>query len=222
MIQTFINTTTISALEPSALSFKDQSMIDFQGLIDEAKAQVVNFLKQQRKKIRLYCVPFSLDSQAVTANYTGVKSLEDTIERLIWVINVTSGAGIFDLQGTDDETNETWTSVNTQNVTTPGTISFYFDEPYKYYRVIYTGSSATYTSYLIEKSFYYAHLYKSLQVIYNSFFMQKGDVFDIKREYYKKLYEDEIQSMIATYDEDDNGIVDDYETIRVGEVIFSR
>ncbi|HUX54664.1 MAG TPA: hypothetical protein VMV56_09640, partial [Williamwhitmania sp.] len=59
-------------------------------------------------------------------------------------------------------------------------------------------------------------------IIYNSFFMQKGDAFDIKRQYYKELYDAEIGSMAATYDEDDDGVVDDSETVRVGQVIFSR
>ena len=222
MISTFINTAIITGIEPSASSFMDSSMMDFQGLIDEARAQVVNFLKQQRKKIRLYCIPFSLDSQTLSGNYTGVKSLEDTIERLIWVVNVTAGSGGFQLQGTNDETLETWNNVGSINVTATGTTTLYFDDPYKYYRVNYTGSSVTYTSYLIEKSFYYAHLYKSLQIIYNSFFMQKGDAFDIKRQYYKELYDAEIGSMAATYDEDDDGVVDDSETVRVGQVIFSR
>jgi len=225
MIETFVNTATLQKFEPSIIQFKDVNVQDFSDQIDEALGEIIDFLKDQRKKIRLYCLSFPLQTDLVaTANITGLKSDEDIIERLIWIVNIISGSGTFNLYGTNDNDNETWSLISTLAVADgiSGQQHNYFDSPYKFYRVDYVGSECEYSSYLIERSFYYAHVYHSLELIYNSFVTQKDDMWDMKAKRYENKYNIKLQSMAATYDEDDDGVIEKFETERVSEVNFLR
>jgi len=224
MIETFINTADLYKLEPSLEQFKDANKADYQDQIDMAKDEIIDFLKDQRKKIRLYCTPFSLQQRTTqTANFSGIKSVEDNIERLVWVVNLITGIGTFNLYGTNDSSSETWSLVSSIIFTAIGKQSVYNkDIAFRYYRLDYVGTNATYESYLVERSFYFAHLFHSIELAYNQLVTQNDDMWDMKAKRYRSLFDIKFNSMSSSYDRDGDGTIDSTETVRIGTVELTR
>ncbi len=225
-ISTGLDNSILLKYQPILSSYLPTGWTDYSTSINEAEYQILQKLKNEGKNLRKFCTPLTLeDSVSKTISFTGTKSAEDTINRMMWVVK-TSAIGsseTFTLQGTDDDSIETYSNVVSTIQTSIGSTFTRIKNIYKYYRVNYSGTSATYETYLVEISFFFAHIYKTLELIYRLLSSSPGDDFWIKAGYYSNESDKEMNNMLASYDDDLSGGIDDTETqIKVGIVELVR
>ena len=226
-IATYIDNAILLRYQPALEQQYESGKVDFSNQISEAEYRIIQELKYNKRNLRKYTTPLTVQEPvAKSADFTGGKSAEDTINRLIFVSKTTalgSTSESFTLQGTDDESSETWNDIVTVEHTRTGTIGTRFKNVYKYYRVVYTaGTSATYEAYLVEASFFFAHLYKSLELIFRFLIATTDSYWEKMADYYGGLYRTEMDTMIATYDEDLDGIIDTAEQGSAKEIEWVR
>ena len=222
MLKTYITNEDIIEFEPALDDYLRSTQTDFQDQIDKTFEILVQDLKSNGIKIKLLCIPLELQASASkTTSFTGT-GVEDIIERRFWTLNVTasSGACIFTLEGSND--NVTYSTVTTQAISQTGTYTNLIPTIYDYYRVSFTGTSATYSSDLIEESFYFTHLYLTLWNIYTSLQSQVGDMWESKAIKYWELYQTTLKSIKYSYDEDDSGSISDGEGVKTYRPRFTR
>jgi hypothetical protein len=163
-------------------------------------------------------------STSETTSATGSKSDEDVIERRIWVVETTAvgATETFTLQGTNDESSETYTTITTLEFTTATESTTLFDDTYKFYRVNYSGTSATYSSKLVEESFHLAHIYKSLELVYSQLNARRDDNWELKMIQYRELYDKMMTNIIYSYDANLSGAISEGEDQQMIRASFSR
>jgi hypothetical protein len=222
MLKTYITNEDVIEFEPALDDYLRSTQTDFQDQIDKTFEILVQDLKSNGLKIKLLCTPLELQASAAkTTSFDGL-GVEDEIERRFWILNVTANSGscVFTLQGSND--NVTFTTITTQAITQTGSYANLITTIYDYYRVTFSGTSATYSSELIEESFFFTHLYLTLWNIYTSLQSQVGDMWESKAIKYWELYQTTLKSIKYSYDEDDSGSVGDEEGVKTYRPRFTR
>jgi hypothetical protein len=216
-VQTFVTTAEVHKFEPSLANYYPSGYSDWSVQIAVALREILQSLKNNGKKVRLYCTPLSLQNTvSVTVNTTGT-AVEDIVERMAWSNTISAGSGTLSLYGSND--NDTFELITTATAT--GTTIF--THTYKYYRVDYTGSSCTYSSALVETSFYLAHIYLTLSLIYRLLADSNDDFWINKANYYNGQYETAMNNMLTSYDDDESdSVTEDEQDIKLREVWFTR
>lgn len=193
--------------------------VEYDQFITQAKDILTSDIKSMGYKLRLLCTPLALTLDT--------KSAIDNIERTRLVADVTANIGevTVTLQGTNDETSETYYEVGYFTVGTDltdddpatgvlGEQTITFDSVYKYYKITATPLTAgviTFTSYLVERSFELPLIYQSLYLLFSSKSKTANDDYYNKAEQYKTLYENIMKSNFFSYDEDESGDVEENE-----------
>ncbi len=222
MLKTYVTNEDIIEFEPALDDYLRSTQTDFQDQIDKTFEILIQDLKSNGLKIKLLCTPLELQaSVSKTTSFTGT-GVEDEIERRYWILTVTANSGscIFTLEGSND--NATYTTVTTQAISQTGTYTNLIQTIYDYYRVSFSGSSATYSSQLVEESFFFTHLYLTLWNIYTSLQSQVGDMWESKAIKYWELYQTTLKSIKYSYDEDDSGDVGEEEGVKTYRPRFTR
>lgn len=232
IIYTGVTNSVILNREPSLADWYFTGTTSWDTIITQAKRVLLNAVMKQSKKWRLFCTPLSIytdDGTTITGTaWTSDSSSEDKLNRALWCVEMIAGTGThrFYLQGSDNGTD--WNFItNTETEYLDGTPSanFFFDlttggkelalidQTYKYYRIyIATATACQFNSYLIESSFHFTHLYLSLAMI-NQALSASQDTgrWLEKYELYNGMYEAELNTMLASYDADDDGEIQTYE-----------
>lgn len=210
MIETGVTTDSLLAYDPSLAKYYPTGYGDFDNQISEALRIIISKLMQNKKDIKKYCTPLEL-SPSVTINAnTETTTVSDDIRRMLWKVNVTTFAGVlsFTLKGCDTESG-TYETVGVLTFTATGSKYLIFTTPYKYYKIVPSvTTSITYKSDLIESSFYHSHLYMSLMLAYKISVKAEGDRFDYKTKDMQEMFNNDWNTMLATYDEDDSKTID--------------
>lgn len=183
--------------------------------IADAKKQLEDVLKNRGLKLRNLCKQFSLSTS---------KSIEDTVERQRIVVSAT---GVNDLSivlyGTNDESSETWTAIDTDDslsLPEDGQVSSIFHNCFKYYKYTQSGTG-TVSAYLIERSFELPHIFLSIVLAYKSLQALNGDVWESKWKDYEMKFEESLSTAAYSYDKDEDGTADDTE-VGVHQVTWRR
>jgi len=175
--------------------------------ITDARDQLESRLKSRGVKIRNLCKRLALTD--------ATKSDEDLIERQRIYATVTGVSGTLTvaLQGTNDDSDETYSTVSLDTAlsfTTNTTLSSVFHNTFRYYKATKTGTG-TITYYLVETSFELCHIYLSLMLAYKSLQALLGDVWQDKAKEYEMKFEDAFNIVVYSYDEDGDGEISDTE-----------
>jgi len=85
-----------------------------------------------------------------------------------------------------------------------------------------TISANTLQIYLTDASLYFVHLYKTLEIIFQSIRSESGDLFQMQAEYYRGLYENELDNLVTYYDSNNNGTADPGEMNRIRRTSLIR
>jgi len=199
--------------EPSILDYLRTGSTSYASQIAEAYEVLILDLKNRGLKIRLLTTPFPVTTD---------KSIEDTVERLKVVCSVsglvttiedeeevTETATVI-LQGTNEESSETYETIATFAFTANGEQSANFTNPKKFYKYTLTTDSTTAAvdCYLVETSFEQAHICLSLAMIFEGLARTGGDVYLVKAESYRQSYNDMLDRLKYTYDYSDSGNVE--------------
>ena len=230
---TGVSNTIILNENASLASYYHSGETSWQDQIDRAKLQIVTDLRNQKKAIKKYLSPLSLQTDsgtALTSGHYSTASTEDGIERLCWVTERVAGSSTTAvyLLGSNDGTN--YYFVNESESIAQGTlvasianITFkasltttitkvvkLFTQPYKYYKIyVPTSNSDRIVSYLVEHSFHLAHLYLSMSLIMRSLILNdENPQWEKQADYYFQMYQSEMARMVATYDDNDSGEID--------------
>lgn len=224
-IATYIDNAVLLKYQPILSQYYPGDKTNYDEQIAEAEYLIMQMLRNNKKDLRKYTTPLELQSSvAKTSSFTGSKSDEDIVNRLMFVLVSTAlgGTETFTIEGTNDDSSETWVTLVNIEQTSTATGNQIFNTPYKYYRVTYSGTTATYSAYLIETSFFFAHLYKSLELIYRFLMSTSEDRFESLANYYEDKFQNMMDTMLATYDEDLSGVIESTEQDRVTEANWSR
>jgi hypothetical protein len=216
MIESFLTHEMIISGEPALDDYLRSDQLDFTSIKDESFNEMLKDLIDQNLDIKKLCKRLSLQTSVTkTAVYTGVKSDEDYAQRLRLVIDVTAitGAHSFTLQGTDND------GVNYYDVSTGLTLSkkgvytYLISGMYKKYRLnlVVSGTTITYSSYMIEEQYTILHRLKTRADIYHSLMAAQGDMWQGKFEQYLMKYEKSLSDTKFHYDEDDSGEISEGE-----------
>ena len=199
MLRTYVTHARVVQFEPALADYLRSDETDHSTTIASAKEILTQDLRSNRLELKRLCTPLSLQaSTSETTSNTGDKSDEDSCTAV-------GGTEVFTLQGTNDDASETWTTIDTLTFTDTGDDNLIFDDVYRFYRVNYSGTSATYSSDLYEESFYLAHIYKSLEMIFNKLKSNAGDNWETQRDFYVMQYGTMMNNIIHTYDKNLDG-----------------
>jgi len=227
MITTRVTYKDLLKYEPPIVRRGDPSTtysVEYDQFITQAKDILTSDIKSMGYKLRLLCTPLTLTPD--------VKSGWDEIERTRLIADVTANLGevTVTLQGTNDESDETWTDCGSFTVGTDlidggedddipatgeiGEQTFVIDKVFKYYKISSTAKTTgtiTYTAYLVERSFELPLIYLSLYLLFSSKSKTANDDYYTKTEQYRLLYENILKSNFFSYDSDEDGKADENE-----------
>ena len=210
MIATGIDNTNLLSVYPALSKYYPDNETTYDNQINEALRQIVRELKKNRKDLKKYCTPLTLQAEVTKdADFTGLY-VSDSIDRMLWqvVVKTFTSDCSFTLYGSNDD-GVTEDEVGTIQFTEAGTDYLVFITTYKSYRVkITTSESTVYKSSLIESSFYHAHLWLAVSLACRTIVKGEGDRFDYLAKDYEVRYLDELNTMVATYDDDSSGDID--------------
>jgi hypothetical protein len=226
MIETNLQHQDLINNEPALEDQLSSNQVDFQEMISMAYRLMIQDIKNQNIEIRRLCKKLWLQETSktvTTATYNSDTSNEDFVERMRWVINVTSltGVALFTLQGRY-KTSETWTSIRTVQITETGIHKFLVLEVrpnqeleiYKYYRIqkVDATSTVTFRSYLVEMTYENLHLFKTLGMIFENLATKGDDIYRNKAEKYTSIYDKYLVENKYYYDSDDDQKIDEIES----------
>lgn len=196
MIERIITTELIGTYEPSLVKLLTSERLN--NVIAEAQNSLIHSLKNEGKKVRLYCVPLLLN--------TAFK--EDSIERTVFVIKGKNlSATNIKLIGSDDEISSKILYENTITQTNVY-IPVFLLETKKFYKVQISGTYTEIETYLIDANYYKAMLYKTLEIIMRGLSVNLNDTWFEKSNKYEELYNSEYQEMLLSYMNEDTGEIE--------------
>lgn len=216
MIITKVTYADLLKYEPPIVRRGDPSntyIDEYEDFITKAKDVLTSDVKSMGYKLRYLCTPLTL-----TPN---TKSEADYIERtrLVVVVTANTGEAVITLQGTNDESDETYSDVGTITIEDQvGEQTLVFESINKYYKISSTGT-VTYTAYLVERSFELPLIYLALRMLFSSKSKIANDDYYNKSEQYRMEYESIMKSNFFSYDSDEDGKADEdeysYQTVKV-------
>lgn len=236
MVESKITQAILVKDEPAVADFLRTGESDVSTYITQALVQLNQDIKDRGYDLRRIGKRLSLYSSTTkTADATGTKTDEDYIERLRLTVNVTAKSGTscyFTLQGTNDDSSETWTTITLDSdstsltVTATGDTTQTFSTPYRFYRLNFTldtMTSLTYSAYLVETTFEEPHKLLSLAKIFNSRrYADTSDIYSQKYHEYLELYYKKLDSMRIYSDDDDDDSISSSEKGSVGIITLGR
>jgi hypothetical protein len=133
-------------------------------------------------------------------------------------IGATSGYS-FALQGsneqdiTDSTEPSNWTTVCTLTPTATGYTTDTFLDEYMYYRMVVTitqGTPAiTFKAYLLETFLDRLIIHKTLQMICTDFSKEQNDIWDVRRAFHERAYQEALANHRYTVDDDEDNLIDE-------------
>jgi len=238
MIETNLTHADLVNTEPVLGRHQYDTQVDFQEVITKSYGLMIQDIKNQNLEIRKLCKKLWLQETAKTATAavgTSASSKEDRVERLRWVINVSSlstAPAHFTLQGRNKSSDD-YTDIKKVQVVETGNHKYLFLEVrpnteleiYKFYRIYKsdTTSTVTYKSYLIEMTYENLHLWRALALAFENLCVKSEDIFRSKAEKYEEMYQHYLVNNRYFYDADDDGEIGEAEQeADYRQIILSR
>ena len=222
MLESHINTTDLTNEEPVLADYYRSGQTTWGTVISQAQRKLEVLIKNRGLNLKWLCQRLSLTD--------ATKSDEDEIERtrLVIIATAVTPTPTAVLQGTNDITSESWTTVTTYQNGTETAISFTaaatkvyeFNVTFKYYKLTWTGT-ITATQYLVERSFELPHLYLSIAMAFKQLQSEGDDNYSDKAEHYLELFESSFDNALYSYDYDQDGKAEVSE-LKINRVMFTR
>lgn len=214
MIRNFTTSADLLKRESELSRVKDTTGME--NIIQKAFEDFAIELRESKgsitSNVMLPCYIFT--SQSITASYTGVKvspyDLDKRMNRLVIEKTVTTctGANTLVLKGSDDGIN--FLTITTLTLDSTVTQSIKYIASYLHYKVdINVGGvlNMTATVYVVESPFDICVEFLALAYVFESL-IKTDDIFIVKSDRYRKLYEDKFANLNYGYDSDLDGVND--------------
>jgi hypothetical protein len=186
-----INDSDIFELEPVLKNYLPEDEVDYSGQLKQAEYRIISDLKSQLKEVKKTFIPLEITTESV----------EDTIERLILIADVSShSSGVIKVLGSSDNT--TFVEVARLSFTENKKYREIITSPYKYYKYEVVSGTPVFDLYLYEFSYYNAVLYYALSIIYQGLVSSPDDRFSQKSDYFLIQYQNMIQNLVSSYEVD--------------------
>jgi len=131
--------------------------------------------------------------------------------RIVVVASAVTGTATVTITGSDDDS--TYTTAGSLSVTATGTTSGLLTGLYKYYKYSTSGTITITSVGLVESNYDLFYAYKWLELIFMSAVGSEGDVYDMKRIMFKEMYNELFASAKLWIDTDEDGELNNTETI---------
>lgn len=207
---------------PEIENYKWTGENDFDKFKSGAEVKVATDIKNKGFDLRKLQTPLMLIDETLTVTGTG-DSFEDTTNRLRLVYNViaTTGSNSFILQGSNDD--ENWHNIQTVTISGAGESSVVFTNAYKYYRASYTiGTSLNIDIYLVETNYDILFCYKQLELILMNASKTQNDQWWNKMLYFKESYDEQLNTMRISVDENDDEDITSDETVSTNVTTYFK
>lgn len=191
---------------------------DWEHKIESAKNIVLAKMKNAGRKIRLLNTPLlfkdstGLSIITTATAFTSEKSDEDTVERMRFVFELTTHTGnslSVKVQGTNDSESEVYEDVVVLAVDSVGEYSTRILKPFKYYKLTVSASTTrTFKAYLVEDVFFLPVLFKAIALIYLDLKSEPNSNWEDKYKDYEGLFDDAFESLLFSYDSNEDGSLD--------------
>lgn len=225
MILSGVDNAILLGVQPMLANYYPQGQTTWDTQITEATRQIIRELKKNKKDLKKFCTPLPLQALKQTAVDFESDLVADTIDRMICSVSLTeyNVDCSFILYGTNDD-GLSFDQIGTLAFTEVATKYLLFNNTYKKYKLkIITTDTTSFKADLYESSFYHAQLWLSISLCFKTMVRALGDRFDYLSIDYYNRYQDEMNSMVATYDEDDSGdITESDEMVKATAVEFLR
>lgn len=211
MLKNYITEDYLKDILPDLDSYRWDSQTDLSNYFRQANNEIYEDLRKRNLKINKLMPELSLRDSGSSISDAGVTiedSLEDTLNRLRYVYNVTTFTGTEDktitLQGSSD--NETFEDVETFTITETGEISGRIFSVYQYYRVkvVNTDGTIDYSFKLVEAVYDDLFAYKILELIMRSVKKDDKDSIHLKEIDFANIYQSKVQTSIFLEDTEDS------------------
>jgi hypothetical protein len=225
MLKNFIIDEDLKNYHPNLNRQIWNSQSDYNVQIVEAYNNVLTDLYNKGVNPRQLQMPFNLVSNTAsylsnitkTASVTGdsfaAGDLGDrNYQRLVVNVNAIDGEFVFSIDGSNDNTN--FDQITSITASVAGERSIKFNNQYKFYRyraLKVSGTTTTFTTYLVETVWDNLIIYRSFEIIFSDFRKSQNDSWDLLVQQYAKKYDGEINAAKYLFDADDDGTIADGE-----------
>lgn len=218
MLKATVTTADLTKYEPMLADYYRTNQTDWADVLVKAQEVLEADFKARGLLLRRLCKPLSLTD--------ATKSEEDEVERtrLTFTLGGTVGTTTLVLQGTNDESSETWTTITTADTlsyTTASEKTTTFSDTYKYYKLTKTGTATISSIYLVERSFELPKTYLAIAMAFKTLQSQIDGLWEQKSADYMDEYNKMIQTIHYSYDADDDGEVKT-EEMKINRVTWTR
>lgn len=201
--------------QESSLELYLGELSDWQSKINQAELIVTSQIKNSGRKIRLLNTPFYFEDSSgntkieTAAAFTSEKTDEDSVERGRFVIEVTVHSGStlsVKVSGTNDDSSEVYETVAQIAVDRVGEYSARIIKPFKFYKLEVSASTTrTFKAFLIEDVFFLPVLFKAIALVYLDLKNEPDSNWESKFKDYEQLYNEAFESLLFSYDTNEDG-----------------
>jgi len=237
MIESYLTESLLTKGETAISNYLATGQSTFVDLRQEAFSDMLLDFDSMGLTITQLCERLSLQTSVTkTAAFNGAITDEDFAQRMRLVIPVsTVTSAVFTLQGTDDDgttyaaielISDDNTAATTVTISTAAVgddaNSYLITRLYKKYRLqLISATSVTYTGYMIEDVYTALHRDKTRANVYRSLMSTEGDIWLLKFEQYKDMYEKRLSDGRFRVDYSDDGKISEAEGSKlITNVVF--
>lgn len=232
-MKNYCTETDLKGYFPELDLYKWGGETDFSKFKAGAETKVCLDLKNKGYDLRKLQTPLMLINSTLFSSKT-TETVEDKTNRLRFVYElvldvpeltpeVPEQTSII-LQGANTSSGGTvWTDIINIDTTTSITSSSVFTDAYKYYRLKYesTGNASS-NIFLIETNYDILFIYKWLELIMMNGSKQQNDKYWLKMLYFKENYDAQLNSMVISIDENEDGEIESSERVTTNTVEYVR
>jgi hypothetical protein len=231
----FVSDTDLKKYYPKLANFVWSTQSDYSTQIKEAHEIIKDDVRAMGQSYRTLLTHLDLmraadstaDQDTTTSatltsstTYTHVNGIDGFVRFVLNVSSIGATSGYsFALQGsneqdiTDSTEPSNWTTVSTLTPTATGYTTDTFLDEYMYYRLVVTitaGTPAiTFKAYLLETFLDRLIIHKTLQMICTDFSKEQNDVWDVRRAFHERAYQEALANHRYTVDDDEDNLIDE-------------
>lgn len=240
MLKNFVTDSYLERYFPDIINYRRGGQNDYTNAIAQAFDVVLDDLSNRGINPRLCMIPIDLCrdentnpqiqklvSQSTASQFLGYAWKGNRERR--WVTTVTSGTGVFTLQGSNlssrpTDNDATWEDIQTINYVDETTVTnVTITTMYKWYRLkVVPGETMVFTSAIYETQFDKLIAFRALELISAGWKTGQNSMWDSRKDDMKREYDAQMESIKFGYDANEDGVPDDSETKQTAGVRFTR
>lgn len=224
-MKNYCTETDLKGYFPELDLYKWGGETDFSKFKAGAETKVCLDLKNKGYDLRKLQTPLVLlNEEKIGTGETNAEEDKTNRLRLVYNFAINADGNEFTLQGANVSSDNTiWNDIKTRVVDSSGEYSVIFTDAYKYYRIKYNFiEPLTPVIALIETNYDILFIYKWLELIMMNGSKQQNDKYWLKMLYFKENYDAQLNSMVISIDENEDGEIENSERVSTNTAEYVR